>query len=121
MSRTYRRKNYHLTRNTSWDDYTKAWGRHTEYGMVSHKTDLTRYGVYWEYREKTKEEKIYSYLWMHTDKSRYDTKSPKRWYRKEQRVKEKTNYKRQLMRWEQNPDYEIIEQYRMALDSWGWY
>lgn len=116
MSRTYRRKNYHLSKNTSWSGYTKQWGRDTASRFVCIGGTVCQ-----SYCEKTKAEKIFDFLHNHTDKGNYSNKSPKRYYRQWKKAMEKTNFKKQLAQWKKDPDYEIISQMRIASDNWSWY
>lgn len=114
MSRTYRRKNYYLENNTSWDrGGKKLFGRYATYNFES--------GVYWSsYREMTKEEKKFHILTTQRDNLWYFGKSVPSWYNNIKERSFRMYNKQELHKWKTLDEYEIMC-YDNPPDTSDWY
>jgi len=121
MSRTYRRKNYELTQNTSWDRVgRRVYGFNVERDFIIHHGD--RYYFYETvYRSATKKEIQDEYKIIHTDnqKSKYD--NPPSWFVRLYFEKPlRKHNKRELHRFIRNPDYEPMCEKKSRDALWDW-
>lgn len=119
MSRTYRRKNFHHTQNTSWDTkgIKKCGGKlNTECDYISNFNGSWSY----EYRTKTKKEKIKYFIRTHTDckPGIYGVPS---WYNHLYEKKFRMKNKQELCKWNKDHDYEPMCISTPKDSAWDWF
>lgn len=114
MSRTYRRKNYERTQNTSWDVRGfKTAGHFTEYDGSYGYCDVT-------YREMTKEERFTREKYLHGESSSHNSRSPNRWHRSHREREYRQYMKRELTKFLKHVEYEVDHRSRPINCWWDW-
>lgn len=116
MSRTYRRKNYYLENNTTWDrEGKKFYGRLTEWDY-----EKPLWCARKVFRKKTKRE-----VWKHLKYTQRDThsgvNSAPAWYDHQFELRVRTHNKRELAKWIKNPDYEVMCVEKPIGANWYWF
>lgn len=117
MSRTFRRKNYELTKNTTWDRVGKkkvGYYQTTEKPIYNHHElkngSYVCYLCGWAtvYYECSKYKSRKEYILLHADSpkniQRYNKKYGKFYYKRELRAQNKT----ELIKYMQNNEYEVM-------------
>lgn len=119
MSRTYRRKNFHLTQNTSFDTIgiKKCGGKlntECDYWLTDNG------GLNKSYRTKTKSEKIKYFIRTHTDNKRGVYHVPS-WYNRLFERKFRMRNKHEIHKWYKNHDYEPMCASTPKDSAWDWF
>ena len=119
MSKTYRRKNYELENNTSWDRKgRKTAGFYTEYDYERDEDGRTIWGAY-IFREPTKKELWKAKRWAHGE-NHPNSHSPGRWYRNNRMRENRMLTKEELHKFFMIPDYEPMVEANPRSCSWDW-
>ncbi len=125
MSRTFRRKGYEATQNTSWDKHgNSVAGYYTE-------SDLVRRpgynGPLWYcvnflkvYREPTKAERFRKWYSAHGESRTASERSPNKWHRQHRQNELRTEARRQLNKFLRNDEYEPIIRAKPTSHYWDW-
>jgi hypothetical protein len=107
MARTYRRKNYESTQNTSWDTKGfKTAGHYTTYDgswyRWSNQPEVT-------FRPMDPQEKYKQWKWFHGESSHANQRSPGKYYRKLRMGQNRMINKAEIVKWvKSNGEYEPL-------------
>ncbi|HET8687938.1 MAG TPA: hypothetical protein VFM18_14955 [Methanosarcina sp.] len=110
MSRTYRRKGYEKTQNTSWDkQFNSIAGFYTEYDYELINPYLKYSYFNKTYRTPTKQEFSQKYWDVHAD-GRYGYGRFSRYWRIESNRRVRRSNDREILKWMKNQDHEVMLQ-----------
>jgi hypothetical protein len=120
MARTYRRKNYEATRNSSWDtEGFKTAGHNTTYdGSRYH-----RHGLHEEmtFRAMTKREAYKRWRWYHGESKHANQRSPGKYYREYRQNQTRMINKQEIQKWiKSNGEYEPMCEADPRDCWWDW-
>lgn len=123
MSRTFRRKGFEKTQNTSWNKQgNSVAGYYTEYDLIYPEGVNSRW-YYWTalriYREPTKEERKFKFLVAHGESHRSE-RTPSREYRQSRERKMRRYNKQELYKFKDNSDYEPMVKTNPDSHYWDW-
>lgn len=119
MSRTYRRKGYEKTQNTSWDKQFNSFaGFYTEYDyeLINPYLKYSRFNKI--YRKPTKQEFSQKYWDVHAD-GRYGCNSLGTYFKilNNQQIRREND--REILKWMKNEDHEVmLKTGEELLDPW---
>jgi hypothetical protein len=113
MSKTYRRKGYEKTQNTSWDKQSNSIaGYYTE-------KDWVEYNV-WVYREPTKREYFKRWYLAHGESRHANAYGPGKTYKKYRMSENRCITKRELAKFYKDYDYEPMIEEEPRSHWWDW-
>lgn len=119
MGKTFRRKNYELENNTSWDRKgRKTAGFYTEYDIKCDEHGRCIRGAY-IFREPTKKELWKSKRWAHGE-GHSNSHSPGYGYRNNRMRENRMLTKEELHKFFMIPDYEPMVEANPRNCSWDW-
>ena len=119
MSRTFRRKGYEKTKNTSWHkQFNSVAGFYTEYDYEWVNTDLYGCCVHGTYRKPTKQEFSQKYWDVHAD-GRYGCNFLGTYFKLLNNRQIRRANDREILKWMKNEDHEVIlKTGDDCLDAW---
>jgi hypothetical protein len=119
MARTYRRKNYEATQNTSWD--TKG------FKTAGHNTAYDGSWVSWSilpectFRPMTKQETYKRWRWYHGESKHRNARSPSKYYRERRMSQNRGINEREIFKWiNSNGEYEPMGEADPRNCWWDW-
>lgn len=120
MARTYRRKGFEATMNSSWDtEGFKVAGHYTTYDGSYWKSNGSRWMK--EYRPMNKRERFNRWYWMHGESRTRSMRSPNRWHRNIRQRENRMINKMELIKWiKAGGEYEPMFEENARDCWWDW-
>jgi hypothetical protein len=118
MSRTFRRKNFEVENNTSWDVRgNKTAGFYTH--RLWHYEQYT--GCMWSTFAEPTEEQYYKEYWRnHSESKHANQRSPGHWYRRTRMTQNRAITREELHKFKTIPDYEPMVEANPRSCQWDW-
>ena len=115
MSRTYRRKNYEVTQNRSWNkNFRRVFGHYVKRGWSGQ-------GSAYHFRAMTEREQIEEFWFIHSESKHHNAWTPGKWYRKRRMKQNRMINKTEIIRYfKRGDEYEPMTEADPRNCWWDW-